>query len=277
MRRLVVGFVVATVLSACGGAAAPVPTATPTGVPTLAPTPSPSVSATPSATVSQTGSGAFVVTGLAAMIDSSADAPDPSTFRTSFTSDTPAIYVPFQLGPGLAGKVTSTWKSSIAKDVVASFNYTPSAPWAYFKLTRSGGFIPSDYQEVLMFEPTGESVTLSFTVTGPPATPAPASSGTAFTLLRMATSVDRSKQQPDPATYTDSYPTTATVVYVVFTLRSGLAGKVTLTMTRNGSPVIKPVSLNITVTDGWNDFHVDFLEWVPGRRLCGDCHVRAQR
>ena len=150
MRRLVVAYVVATVLSACGAPAAPAPaapTATSTVVPTDAPTPSPSPSATASATVGQTGSGAFVVTGLSATIDSSADAPDPSTFGTSFTSDTPAIYVPYQLGPGLAGKVTSRWKSSIAKDVVISFDYPHSAPWAYFKLTRSGGFIPGDYQE----------------------------------------------------------------------------------------------------------------------------------
>ena len=68
---------------------------------------------------------------------------------------------------------------------------------------------------------------------------------------------------PDPATYTDSYPTTATVVYVVFTLRSGLTGKVTLTMTRSGSPVIKPVSLNITVADGWSDFHIDSSSGFP--------------
>jgi hypothetical protein len=79
----------------------------------------------------------------------------------------------------------------------------------------------------------------------------------------MATSVDRSKQEPDPATYTDSYPTAAKVVYVVFTLRSGSTGKVTLTMTRNGSPVIKPVSLDIKVANAWNDFHIDSSKGFP--------------
>src|SRR3981081_1169596 len=69
MRRLVVAYVVATVLSACGAPAAPVPavpTATSTVVPTDTPTPSSSPSATASATAGQTGSGAFVVTGLSA-------------------------------------------------------------------------------------------------------------------------------------------------------------------------------------------------------------------
>ena len=79
----------------------------------------------------------------------------------------------------------------------------------------------------------------------------------------MATAVDRSKDQPDPSTYTDSFSSSASTVYVVFELRSGLTGRVTLTLTRGGSAVIKPVSLDVTTGNGWNDFHVDSASGFP--------------
>jgi hypothetical protein len=193
--------------------------------------------------------------------------PDPSTFSTSFASDIPAIYVPYELASGLAGKVTTTATSPDGKTLTGSFDYPASAPFAYFHLTYVSGFSPGDYQEVLTFEPTGESVTLPFTITGPQgsaATSSPLPSGpSAFTFLRMATSSVTSKAQADKATYTDSYPTTAAAVFVVFTLRSGLTGNVTLTMTHNGSPIIQPLPLDVSVADGWNDFHIDSSSGFP--------------
>jgi hypothetical protein len=270
MRRVLFAVLVAAMLAACGGAV-PTPSASPAATLALAPTesptasPSPSPSPSPSApATAPSGAGAFVVAGVTATFDSSAAAPDPSAFGTSFPSDTAAIYVPYQLAPGLSGTVTSTWKASGASDVVASFDYPAAAPWAYFRLTHPGGFVPGANQEILAFGPTGESVTLDFTITGTAATPSAAPSGSAaFTLLRMATSVDRSKDVPDPSTYTDTFSTSASTVYVVFELRSGLAGKVTLTMTRGGSAVIKPVSLDITTVNGWNDFHIDSASGFP--------------
>ena len=266
MRRVLITVLVSAMFAACGGAAA-VPSASPTPIPTLEPTASPSLSAAPSPsspTAEPSRAGAFLVAGVTSTLDPNASAPDPSTFGTSFTSDSAAIYVAFQLAPGLSGNVTSTWKASGASDVVASFDYPPSAPWAYFRLTHPGGFVPGDNQEILAFGPTSESVTLDFTVTGAAATPSAAPSGSAaFTLLRMATSVDRSKGQPDPSTYTDSFSSSASTVYIVFELRSGLTGTVTLTMTRGGSAVIKPVSLDITTANGWSDFHIDSASGFP--------------
>ena len=272
MRQLVVTFLVATMLAACGGSPAtptPAPITAPTAVPTVALTASPSPTAPPTAaTAGPSGSGAFVVAGLVSTLDVNGGLPDSSTFGTSFASDTPAIYVPYQLAPGLAGKVTSTWTSvGGSNPVVISFDYPASAPWAYVRLTRPGGFISAAYQEVLIFEPTGASVTLPFTITGPQAsaaTPAPSSSGTsAFTFLRMATTSVTSKAQADKATYTDSYPTTAAAVFVVFTLRSGLTGTVTLTMTHNGAAIIQPLPLDVSVANGWNDFHIDSSSGFP--------------
>jgi hypothetical protein len=270
MRRVLITVLVSAMFAACGGAAAvpsASPTSIPTSIPTLEPTASPSLSAAPSPsspTTAPSPAGAFLVAGVTSSLDPNANAPDPSAFGTSFTSDSAAIYVAFQLAPGLSGKVTSTWKESGATDVVATFDYPASAPWAYFRLTHPGGFVPGDNQEILAFGPTSESVTLDFTVTGAAATPSAAPSGSgAFTLLRMATSVDRSKNQPDPSTYTDSFSTSASTVYVVFELRSGLTGTVTLAMTRGGSAVIKPVSLDITTVNGWNDFHVNSASGFP--------------
>ena len=267
MRHLVVTVVVATMLAACGGAAA---TAAPTAAPTLAPTASPSPTAPPTAppaTASPSGSGAFVAAGLVSTLDPNGGMPDPSAFSTSFASDIPAIYVPYELASGLAGKVTTTATSPDGKTLTGSFDYPASAPFAYFRLTYVSGFSPGDYQEVLTFEPTGESVTLPFTITGPAgsaATPSPITSGTsAFTLLRAATASDVSKPAPDPATFTDSFPAAASVIYVVFELQSGLTGTMNFTLTANGSPIIQQMSIDYGPSLRWASFHVTSSRGFP--------------
>lgn len=271
MRQLAATFVVATMLAACGGSAAtptPAPIAARTAEPTLVPT-APASPTTPIDTLAASsvletagpsGSGAFVVAGLSSTLEVNGGPPDPPTFATSFASETPTIYVPYQLAPGLAGKVTSTWKFLDGNENVTSFDYPASAPWAYFRLSYQDGFIPGDYQEILIFDETGESVTLPFTITGPrrpPSTPAPPPSGTSvFTLRRAATAADSSQPLPDTATFTDSFPTTAPAIFVVFALRSGLTGKVTCAMTANGSPLIQPLSLDYGTGNSWGDFQV---------------------
>ncbi len=266
MRQLVmasVAFVGAVTLAACGGSAAP------TAAPTAAPSPTPSATVAPTATLAASeapatagdrGSAVFIVAGLTSTLSVGADSVDPSTFATSFPSETPAIIVPFQLAPGLSGKVTSTWKSVGGEANVTSFDYPASAPWAYFRLTYADGFIPGDYEEILSFDQTGDSVTLAFTITGPrraPATPTPLPSGTsAFTLLRAATAADTSQPLYDAATFTDSFPTTAPAIFVVFALQDGLTGKVTCTMTVDGSPLIQPLSLDYGTGNSWGDFQV---------------------
>jgi hypothetical protein len=271
MRRLVVILMVTTMLAACGGAAAtpsPVSSAapsaapsSPTAPPSAAPTDSLSASSGPSSS-SPSGSSAFVLAGLVSAIPTTGGPPAASTFETTFASEIPAIYVAYQLAPGLSGKVTSTWGSAGAGGtIVATFDYPASAPWAYFRLTFQNGFIPGNHQEVLTVEATGQSVTLPFTITGPrtaPATPTPLPSGTsAFSLLRTATAADASKSAPDPSTYTDSFATTASAIFVVFSLRSGLTGTVTCSMTANGTAFIQPLSLDYGAGNSWGDFQIN--------------------
>jgi hypothetical protein len=266
VRRMVVIFAIAMMVTACGGSAAttlaptvaPSPTASPAApASTLA---SPSASETASPTAGSSGAGAFAEAGLAASVDVGGGPPDPSTFGTSFASETPQIFVPYVLAPGLSGKVSSTWKSGGTDVNVASFDYPAGAPWAYFRLTYVDGFIPGDYEEVLTFEQTGESVTLPFTITGPrrpSASPTALPSGSsAFTLLRAATTADSSKSLPDPSTFTDSLPTTAPAIFVVFSLRSGLTGTVTCIIKANGSALVQPLSLDYGANNSWGDFKI---------------------
>ncbi len=265
MRQLLATVVAAMMLAACGTSGAsptPSPATAATVTPSAAPTSSPSPTAPPSsppASVGPSGSGAFVLAGLAASVGTSGP-PDPSTFATSFASETPTIYVAYQLAAGLSGTVTATWGTVGQNPIVKSFDYPASAPWAYFTLTYKDGFIPADYLETLRFEPTGASVSLPFTITGPrkaPATPTPLPSGTsAFTLLRAATGADSSKPAPDPSTYTDSFSTTASAIYIVFSLRSGLTGTVSCAMTANGSPYVQGLSLDYGTGNSWGDFQV---------------------
>ncbi len=264
MSRSIATVLLAVLLTGCGGAAAPTP------VPTIAPaapsTPSPSPSVPPSSAPTfsgASGSSVFVDAGLSASLDVNGDFPSSSTFGKTFPSNSQALYVAFRLVPGLAGTVTSTWKSADGGSLVKTFHYPASAPWAYFKVTFQKGFALGDGQEVLNFGPAGESITLPFTITGATgASPAPSGSST-FTLLQMATAADRSKAAPDPATFTDTFPTTAKAIFVVFALGPGLTGTVTMTLTRGGSSVIKPISLNITVADGWSDFKVTSTSGFP--------------
>jgi hypothetical protein len=99
-----------------------------------------------------------------------------------------------------------------------------------------------------------------------PATPTPAPSGaaptpepsgaSAFTLLRMAAAADSSKPAPDSTTFTQTFPTSAPAVYVVFALRSGLTGKVACTMSANGVRLIQPLTINYGSNNSWGDFKV---------------------
>ena len=267
MRRLVGTLLVATMLAACGGSAAtasPAPSATASA--SAGTTASPSAqtdSAAPSATVaaaSPSGSSTFLFAGLVGSLDLNSGPPDPSSFGTSFPSETPGIYVAYRLAPGLSGKVSSTWTSPGGDRIFASFDYPVAAPWAYFHLTYQDGFIPGSHQDILKFDSTGDSVTLSFTVTGPrasPATPTPEPSATgAFGVLQTASAADSSKSAPDPSTFTTSFPTSAPAIYVVFTLHSGLTGKVTCTMTANGTDLTQPITIDYGPANAWGDFKI---------------------
>ena len=86
---------------------------------------------------------------------------------------------------------------------------------------------------------------------------APAPSGTsAFTLLRMAAAADSSKPAPDSTTFTQTFPTSAPVLYVVFALTSGLTGKVSCAMSANGVRLIEPLTIDYGSNNSWGDFKV---------------------
>ena len=272
VRRSLVGAVVlAVVLAACGSSNAPT-TAQPSPTPSVAPSSSAPPTAVPTPTASPTppasaAAGAIVLAGMSSVLDKPAQTVDTSTFTTTFASETPAIYILYELTAGSAGKVQSTWTHAGAKVNTNTFSYPATAHWAYFVLTNKAGFIPGDDQIELKVVGTGDVVTLPFTITGPrtpPATPTPVPSGTsAFTLSRMATFADSSKGAPDPATYTDTFLSTASKIYVVFSLRSGLTGKVVCTMTANGSEIIKPITLTYSAGNAWGDFEIGSSREFP--------------
>lgn len=272
-RRSLVGAVTVTmILAACGSTAAPsAETAQPASVaPSVAASSAPPATATPTASSTPAptlASGTFALAGLASVIDKPAQTLDPSTFTTTFASETPSIYILYQLTPGSSGKVESTWKKGTAIVNANTLDYPASAPWAYFAITYKDGFIPGDYAVVLKVVDTGDSMILPFTVTGPrkpPATPTPVPSGTsAFTLLRMATNADPTKSAPDSTTFTDTFPATAPKVFVVFSLRDGLTGEVVCTMTANGSAVIQPITLTYGTGDSWGDFAISSGGTLP--------------
>ncbi|MGZ6315328.1 MAG: hypothetical protein ACXWNI_06850, partial [Candidatus Limnocylindrales bacterium] len=269
-RSLVGGVIIAVILAACGSSstpaasqtaqpssAAPIVAASSSPAASAAPTESPTASPTATATAD---SGTLALAGLSSVLDAPAQTVDTSTFATTFASETPAIYVIYQLTPGSSGKVVSTWNKGDVVVNTVSFDYPASGPWAWFELTYKDGFIPGDYEVVLKVLDTESTVTLPFTITGPrkaPPAPTPVPSGTsAFTLLSMATFADSTKSGPDSTKFTDTFPTTAPQVYVVFSLRPGLSGKVVCTMTANGSDVIKPITLSYGSGVSWGDFKI---------------------
>ena len=72
----------------------------------------------------------------------------------------------------------------------------------------------------------------------------------------MATAADSSKPAPDATTFTEAFPTSAPAFFVVFSLRSGLVGTVTCTMTTNGVRVIQPLTIAYGPTNTWGDFKI---------------------
>lgn len=265
-RSLVGGVIVAMILAACGSSSGPAAGQTPqptSAAPSVASSSSPPVSAAPteSPTAAATGgSGTFALAGLTSVLDAPAQTADTSTFTKSFASETPVIYIVYQLSPGSSGKVESIWKKGDVELNTFSFDYPAGAPWAYFELTYQDGFIPGDYEMVLKLPDTGDTLTLPFIVTGPrkaPSAPTPLPSGTsAFTLLSMATFADSTKSAPDSTAFTDAFATTVPRIYVVFSLRSDLSGKVVCTMTVNGSELIKPLTIDYGTGNSWGDFEI---------------------
>jgi hypothetical protein len=138
-----------------------------TGTPgSSSPTPPTSkpVAGSPSASA---GGSPFAVAGLSASVNSNLNSVDVSTFATTFPASTDSIYADYALTAGLSGTVSITWTSTTGSTSSNSYDYQASDPWAWFGATVSGRFSPGANKAVLTFEPTGQTITLPFTITSP--------------------------------------------------------------------------------------------------------------
>jgi hypothetical protein len=113
------------------------------------------------------GSGGIAGASMASEVDSSADAPDPSTFVTTFPTDAPAIYVVYEIEEGASGTVHLTWRFESETLDETTLDVPAGTPWAWGGINPpSGGFGPGDYEVEL--ELNGNVGTVQFTVEAAP-------------------------------------------------------------------------------------------------------------
>ena len=113
------------------------------------------------------GTGGIAGASMASEVDESADAPDPSTFVTSFPTDAPAIYVVYQPDEDAAGTVHLTWLFGGEVMLEGTLDVTADAPWAWGGITPpNGGFRPGNYE--VQLELNGNVATVQFTVEAAP-------------------------------------------------------------------------------------------------------------
>lgn len=104
---------------------------------------------------------------VASEIDQSADAPDPSTYVTSFTTDAPTIYVVYRADDGAEGTVSLTWLIEGEVAFEETFEMTADISWAWGGITPpSGGFEPGSYE--VQLELNGDVEAIPFTVEAAP-------------------------------------------------------------------------------------------------------------
>ena len=107
---------------------------------------------------------AFVEAGMASSIDVKATTADPTTFTTTLSTSLKAIYAVWVLAPGSVGRVEGVLKKDGASLVLIALDYGTKTKWADFKINSATGFAAGTYQMVLTLVPTGESISLPFTV-----------------------------------------------------------------------------------------------------------------
>ena len=110
-------------------------------------------------------SDAFLEVAMAAEVDTSVDAPDPSWYTDEFPTDSSAVYVVFRFPEGTSGTVTATWSSEGTDLFSHDFFYEADHTWAYMAITPApGGFSPGDYQVELVLDEDVARVVLDFTI-----------------------------------------------------------------------------------------------------------------
>jgi hypothetical protein len=102
---------------------------------------------------------------MATDTDPTRSAPDARTFTLTFPPSAPAMYVVFALRPGLTGTIVCTLTANAVEAIQPlTIDYGPTNSWGDFKITSRGTFVAGDYQATLTYAPTGEVVTVDFTV-----------------------------------------------------------------------------------------------------------------
>lgn len=79
-----------------------------------------------------------------------------------------------------------------------------------------------------------------------------------FTAAGIAHTIDRTATAVNPADFETTVPSSAGTVYIVFALKPGTVGTVSLTMTKDGQPAADPLSLDYTAANSWGDFKMAF-------------------
>jgi hypothetical protein len=243
------------VLVGCGAAAAPTSPTTATPLPVTPPAPTQSGATAPTTTEAPAGSGpvstgigkAFVMTGVLPAFPQGASI-DPTTFVSTIPDTTNQVFVLYLLGAGFNGTIDATWTDT---DTGATFTHT-EAPlqypgtgpnWEWDSSNVAGGWLPAGpYTVVFKFEPTGETASVSFTITGTsgsssPTTPAstpvagspPASAGSSpFVIAGLSASNNSALDTIDVSTFATSFPASTDAIYAEYALTAGLSGTVNI-------------------------------------------------
>lgn len=254
-----VAMVVCTgmLLAGCGAAAAPTSPTLATPLAVTPPAATQSQATAPTTTTAPAGSGAastgtgkaFVMTGVLPAFPQVVDGSiDPTTFVSTIPVETPEVYVLYLLGAGFNGTVDATWTDT---DTGATFTHT-EAPlqypgtgpnWEWDSSNVAGGWLAvGDYTVVFKFEPTGETTSVSFAVTGTPgsSTPSaptstpvagspPASAGSSpFVIAGLSASNNSALDTIDVSTFATSFPASTDAIYAEYALTAGLSGTVNI-------------------------------------------------
>jgi len=102
---------------------------------------------------------------MATAADSSKPVPDSSTFTQTFPPSASAFYVVFALTTGLTGKVSCAISANGVQLIQPlTIDYGSNNSWGDFKVKSRGSFVKGDYRATLTFVPSGEAVSITFTV-----------------------------------------------------------------------------------------------------------------
>ena len=78
-----------------------------------------------------------------------------------------------------------------------------------------------------------------------------------FTVAGMAAQVDAAAHKSDPSTFANKFPASSDKIYVVFELKTGTTGTVTMDMTSDGTSILAaPLSIDYGTINSWGHFDV---------------------